>query len=647
MNPHYYVRTAPRQPDPRLAFSAFSIRPAQAELFDVAHVILLAEAVNDGGAITSAEGENPLAPSSHQALHLIRRLMQQETALPVVRRLVEALRQANTVLYNQQQGARIIAGVLVKNTLYLTCVGTMGAYIIRHDQVATLLQAERTRTAYLGQTVQLQLDYQLPSAAALFAEAQTPHAYVISDRFLLAPGDSVVFSSTELLPATIKPALIHNRHPERLAAALVNTTLRQTGITPGVIALHWYVDRVMQTAKQVALVLFIFFCVTAAMQSVLFVNQRLEQWLTLQGGNLPVRDLPPILYDTAAAPESNRTDATPNARTSVLVNVDVNVDGLPPELNRAAAGATPAVVAPVVDGAAPAVYAVPVVAADVLLHQPTPTAIQLASASLEQVSQETPPALVRATVNEIGVAPGEQPPLERQARTKLALPTPAVDTPAVAATVVIVAPATPTVSPLALLPIAATPTNTVLPTATAVPSATPMIPTATSTTLPASKLQSTTPLAVPTATATTAAPPTVLPTTPPTAIATVATPVSDSITLLAPPDQTSSSDLITFAWQGQTPLPTDQAYEVIIWRPGQTPLTDGLGIAPPGVEGSLLVQLRGLQEAGIIQPGAYHWGILRVTVNPYTRLALLSPVGTFVFDGPDQAPKCNPDRETC
>jgi uncharacterized repeat protein (TIGR01451 family) len=167
-----------------------------------------------------------MAPSSHQALLLIRRIMQQETALPVVRRLVEALRQANTVLYNEQQGARIIAGVLVKNTLYLTCVGAMSAYIMRNEKVAVLLQAERTHGAYLGQTLQLQLDYQLPTAAALFAEAQTPHAYLITDRFLLTPGDSVIFCSTELPLATIKPASNHSRRPERLAAQLVNSTLR-------------------------------------------------------------------------------------------------------------------------------------------------------------------------------------------------------------------------------------------------------------------------------------------------------------------------------------------------------------------------------------------------------------------------------------
>jgi hypothetical protein len=38
---------------------------------------------------------------------------------------------------------------------------------------------------------------------------------------------------------------------------------------------------------------------------------------------------------------------------------------------------------------------------------------------------------------------------------------------------------------------------------------------------------------------------------------------------------------------------------------------------------------------------------LVVTVEPYTRLTLLSPERTFYFDGPDQAPRCNPDRETC
>ena len=604
MNPQYYVRTAPHKPDPRFAFSAFSVRPAQAELFDLAHVILLAEAVDDSGTTMPADGESPVAPSSHQALLLIRRVMQQETALPVVRRLVEALRQANTVLYNQQQGARIIAAILVKNTLYLTCVGPMGAYVIRHEKVAVLLQAERTRNAYLGQTLQLQLDYQLPTAAALFAEAQTPHAYLITDRFLLAPGDSVVFCSTEMPLATIKPALLYTRRPERLATQLADSTLRRTGQLPGVIALHWQVDRVMQTVKQVALVFFIFFFVTAAMQSVIFVNQRLEQWITLQRGALPVRDLPPILYDSAAAPNSNTTSATPGARTSVQVNVDVNVNGQASEVNQALAslvnGAPTTVVVPVM--ATPALaLAVPVVAADILLHQPTPTAIQLASASLEQIPNEAAPALVRTTANAAAnAAPDAQ--VERQARTKLVSPTIAIDGPEAAADAVVVLATTPTLSPLAFLPIAATPTNTALPTAIVVPSATPTTVPPIPVTPTPTVLQPTGTPSLPTATATGAAPPPVLPTATPTALLTappldpaqaapVAAPVSDSVTLLSPPDQTSSSDQISFAWQGQALLPAGQAYEVIVWRPGQSPLTEGLGIAPPGLAESLTVQL--------------------------------------------------------
>lgn len=643
MNPHYFVRTAPSQPESRFAFSAFSIRPAPVELFDVAHVLLLAEAVDDTGATIPANGEPPLTPSSHQALHLIRRIMQQETALPVVRRLVEALRQANVVLYNEQQGARIIAGVLVKNTLYLTCVGAMGAYIIRHEKAAVLLQAERTRAAYLGQTLQLQLDYQLPTAAALFAEAQTPHAYLITDRFLLMPGDSVIFCSTEVPLTAIKSALIYTRRPERLAAHLVNITQRQTGQTPGVIALHWRVDRVLQTVKQVALVFFIFLCVTAAMQSVIFANQQLEQWLTLQRGATPAHDLPPILYDTAANPDSSAAIVTPSARTSVQVNVDVNVAGQPPQINPPVDSASPAVIVPEIDSM-PAAALVPVVAADILLRQPTPTAIQLASASLEQLPQETPPDLVRTAADDAPVAQEEQtqvvhPQVERQARTKLLRPTPVVSAPvAVVNAIVTDAPettATPTMSPLALLPIAAAPTSTAMPTATTVieATATPTIPPTATPTLPLLATVATT-IATEVGNA-------------PAQSALAASVAVDSVTLLAPPEQTTSSDLLTFAWQGQTPLTAGQAYEVIVWRPGQTPLAEGLGIAPPDQATSLTVQLRGLHEAGIVQPGAYQWGVLLVTIEPYTRLTLLSPERTFYFAGPDQAPKCNPDRETC
>lgn len=634
MNPQYYVRTAPRHPDRQLAFSAFSIRPAPAELFDVAHVILLAEAVTAGG-VTVTASEPAVAPSSHQALVLIRRIMQQERALPVVRRLVEALRQANIHLYNSEQGARIIAGVLVKNTLYLTCVGAMGAYVIRNEKVATLLQADRTREAYLGRTLQLQLDYQMPTAAALFAEAQTPHAYLITDRFLLAPGDSVIFCSSELPLATLKPALIYTQRPERLATYLTQAAMRQTGALPGVIALHWHVNRVGQLAKQLLLVFFIFFCVSAAMQSVAFVNQRLEQWLTLQRQNNPDRPLPPIVYDTAAAPASSGDNAvaTPDGRTSVQVNVDVNVDALAPQVNSAVS-------------AQPVAAVVPIVAADILERQPTPTAIQFASASIEQVADAALPALTGLTTSADAVAP-----LQGNALAVVSSALPSARSFTRDANV-LAANATPTLSPLALLPIAATPTNTILPTTTpsATPTQAPTVLQPPNTLLPltatSAALATATPTLMPTATPPSAATPVLTEPTdePPAAFAGVG---AESVTILAPPEQASSTDLMTFAWQAPTALPAGQAYEVIVWRPGQAPLTDGLGVAPPGQEQNLAIQLHGLYEAGIVQPGSYHWGVLRVTVDPYTRLALLTPERTFFFEGPDQAPKCNPDRETC
>jgi len=124
-------------------------------------------------------------------------------------------------------------------------------------------------------------------------------------------------------------------------------------------------------------------------------------------------------------------------------------------------------------------------------------------------------------------------------------------------------------------------------------------------------------------------------------------PTVTHVSLLAPPAEASSAGVMNFAWQSDLALPPGQAYEVIIWQDNQSPLADGLGIAAPIQEEHLTVQLEGLYAAGVIRPGAYQWGLLLVTVEPYTRVALLSSGRTFYFAATSQAPACDPDRATC
>jgi hypothetical protein len=610
MNPQYYVRAAPRQPGPQTTFNAFTIRTAPGEIFDRAHLILIAETVKPSrGASDKETNASDQATASRRAVATIREIMQHEIALPVVRRLVEALRQTNLVLHTERQGVSLITGLLIKNTLYLACVGNTSAYLIRHNEVKLLLRAERTRDRYLGHARQFWLDYQLQSASNFFADQTLPHAYLQSERFVLAPGDTLVLSSTEVTLEQIKPTLIYARQPEKLANALAKITARQpTGQAAGVIALHWKVNRTSSVVQQLLLVLVLFFCMTFAMQAVSQINGKLDAWMVASGAVSATRQPAPMIYWATTPPESSlptslATD-TAASQSTVKVNVNVNVT-----VDATAEGAVEAV--------ALAISPTPELIAETTLPWPT----------------DTPVPTLLPTVIEPTSAPTLEPPSKIATMTPTPLPTALGVVQSTPTSVVMGRDAkspTPMVRPTLPSIIVPTmpPTDTPLP-PTAIPTATPF-PTATLI-----------PAVLEAVDTDSRADETLLPS--PTA-PTVSLP---AITILAPADQTSSATQMTFVWQSDQALPPGHAYELIVWQEGQPPLRDGLGIAAPLQEQSLTVQLAGLYATGVIHPGLYHWGVLLVTVDPYTRVDLLAGGQTVRFETTNSSSACDPDRQNC
>jgi len=186
---------------------------------------------------------------------------------------------------------------------------------------------------------------------------------------------------------------------------------------------------------------------------------------------------------------------------------------------------------------------------------------------------------------------------------------------------------------LPILPVTPTPGPTNVPT---VPPRAPATATVISTVIPTVVIAVVENSATPVDVGTTAAP-----------LASSASALTDLL-LLSPPAESSSVDAMTFAWQSDLVLPPGQAYEVIIWQNEQNGLVDGLGIAAPTQEQHLTVQFQGLYTAGVMRPGAYQWGVLLVTVEPYTRITLLGGGRTFYFAAASQSsPACDPDRESC
>ncbi len=161
----------------------------------------------------------------------------------------------------------------------------------------------------------------------------------------------------------------------------------------------------------------------------------------------------------------------------------------------------------------------------------------------------------------------------------------------------------------------ATPTDEPTATPTDEPTATPTDePTATPTDEPTA-----TPTDEPTATPTEV--PTQTPTPRPTATPTpteTPTRAPVAVNLVVPNPGVSGADGVLFDWSATGTLAPDEAYELIFWKPGQDPLTQGFGLAAPTRSTQVRVDLTDLDNrlGALLDPGDYLWGIRIVTTEP-------------------------------
>ncbi len=185
-----------------------------------------------------------------------------------------------------------------------------------------------------------------------------------------------------------------------------------------------------------------------------------------------------------------------------------------------------------------------------------------------------------------------------------------------------------TSTPTALLP-TPTQTATALPTATSTPTGTPT-PTPT-------------PTESPTATFTPTAPasPVVL-------VPTSAAPAGSSfvaVALLEPNDGDSRAGDVLFRWSlvGGT-LPAGQAFEVFLYRPGQDPLRDGLGLAAPTTGNSAQVNLDVLRTDPRfrLDAGTYYWGVRLVQQSTGRPVGVAADGRRLIYLAPPQQPPPQP-----
>lgn len=159
----------------------------------------------------------------------------------------------------------------------------------------------------------------------------------------------------------------------------------------------------------------------------------------------------------------------------------------------------------------------------------------------------------------------------------------------------------------------ATPTRTVTPTGTATSTRTP---TATATDAPT---ETPTPTQTPTETSVATA-------VPPTTVPSSASPISGAVIQpVSPAPNSDGGDRVTFEWTANfTPRP-GQGFELVFWRPGQTPIANSFGLAAPTMDTSVSANLGSLDNTlgDLLDPGDYQWGILLVQQQPYRRVQYL------------------------
>lgn len=165
---------------------------------------------------------------------------------------------------------------------------------------------------------------------------------------------------------------------------------------------------------------------------------------------------------------------------------------------------------------------------------------------------------------------------------------------------------------VALVPIATStdtplPTNTPTPTVTPSPSNTP------------SPLVIHTPRPTPTVSTQGAIEsPTLTPTTPPLVI-------TASQTQLLEPLETILQGRRTFRWTTDISLGENQAYELVFWRAGGTPMRNGFGPVGMSTATEVIVNLDAAVEIleQLIPGEDYEWGVLLVQAQPYQRIQFL------------------------
>jgi hypothetical protein len=106
------------------------------------------------------------------------------------------------------------------------------------------------------------------------------------------------------------------------------------------------------------------------------------------------------------------------------------------------------------------------------------------------------------------------------------------------------------------------------------------------------------------------------------------------VALLDPLDGDGGGGPRTFYWRANFTPNEGYAFELVFWKPGETALASGFGLAAPTLQENVTVDLDRLDDllGSRLDNGEYRWGVLLVQVEPYQRIAELGGGYTFIFN---------------
>lgn len=552
--------------------------------------------------------------ASHLAAQTVHDFMRQHDRLPIRQRLVEAIREANNVIYERSladasltsMGTTIVIAAVVGHTLFVAHCGDSRAYLIRagrahlltidHTWAQEAIEAGRLTPAqardhpnrhvikrFLGISEAVEVDTGVIDIQHGPLDPDQLHLYPKTDRLQLEAGDAILLCTDGLNDVVTDKEIegvVTRYAPLEAARRLVDLANKGGGPDNITVAILWYgAQRVPPPAGRrsslVALALGVALVLLVATAWVI---------LGLGGGSGEETDASATqsIAAVVAAIEAQSPTDTP-VPTATHTPTSDETPTVEPTVPGVAVFDTPTPATPDEQEDAP--------------HPPDHVAtIEAAAATSAEVEDDTVSAMLHdaadTTGNTSDAITGSLDIHTPTATRDAARPAP-TSTPVPDSTDTPTPSATPTVTPTPTM------TNTPTPGPTRTPTQTPTLGSPTPTRVLASNT-----LPVTTTPSTTAP--------------------GGTVRLLAPSAGDTLSTSLEFRWTEGVQLPEGYAFEPVFWRSGQDPLRDGRGFGGSTQNTSLRISLETVISAGG-QQGEYLWGVRLIRTEPnFQAVALIS-----------------------